>query len=163
MSRFRLPVLLAAGFALAPVAVQAHAIQTDIELLGGPAHSHASIPGDSGRIQLHSAFSTGEPARDASVRLIASATAEPVLLGRTDSQGRLAFSLPKGTRRDAEIQIDAGSGHRDWIDLAEIRQGRLQAAGPASSLRGSLQSLAPLAVLGLLGGLLAAGSQRSRG
>ena len=162
MRRFPLPVLLAAGLALAPHAVRAHGIQTDIQLDGGGSQLHASLPAET--VRLHSAFSSGEPARNATVRLIASADAAPVVLGRTDAEGRLAFALPASAGRDAEIQIDAGSGHRDWIDLSEIRQGRLQAASPspAAALRGTLLSLAPLAGLGLLGGLLVAGLQRPR-
>lgn len=150
----------AAGLALAPLAAGAHSIQTDLHLLGGAhgAQLQASLPISSGRMELQSAFSNGQPARDAAVRLIPAQGATPIELGRTDAQGRLAFALPERTGRDAEIQVDAGPGHRDWIELSELGAGRRQASLP---LRGVLLSLAPVAALGLLGGL--ARLQRPRG
>lgn len=142
----------AAGLALAPLAAGAHSIQTDLHLLGGAhgAQLQASLPISSGRMELQSAFSNGQPARDAAVRLIPAQGGTPIELGRTDAQGRLAFALPERTGRDAEIQVDAGPGHRDWIELSELGAGRRQASLP---LRGVLLSLAPVAALGLLGGL----------
>lgn len=142
----------AAGLALAPFAAGAHSIETDLHLLGGGhgAHTHASLPISAGRMELQSAFSNGEPARDAAVRLIVAQGATPIELGRTDAQGRLAFALPERTGRDAEIQVDAGPGHRDWIELSELGAGRRQASLP---LRAVLLSLAPVAALGLLAGL----------
>jgi len=77
----------------------------------------------------------------------------PIELGRTDADGRLAFVLPRGAGRDAEIQVDAGAGHRDWIELSELGRPARQAALPWTSLHGTLLSLAPIAALGLLGGL----------
>lgn len=167
MPRLATPALLAAGaLLLIPTGARAHSIETDLHLSGGASHSHphgeAAAPGASARILLHSAFSSGEPARDATVRLI-SAGSEPRLLGRTDASGRLAFALPSATAADAEIQIDAGAGHRDWISLSELRDGRLQAGSPGSTLRGTLLCAAPFAALGLLGGLVAAGLRRRRG
>jgi len=150
----------AAGLALAPLAAGAHSIQTDLHLLGGAhgAQLQASLPISSGRMELQSAFSNGQPARDAAVRLIPAQGGTPIELGRTDAQGRLAFALPERTGRDAEIQVDAGPGHRDWIELSELGAGRRQASLP---LRGVLLSLTPVAALGLLGGL--ARLQRPRG
>lgn len=160
MRRTRVQVLIAAALLLAPMAARAHGIQTDIELLGAAAQ--ASSPVVSGRIALHSAFSSGEPARDATVRLITASSAVPLVLGHTDAQGRLAVALPAGTARDAEIQVDAGAGHRDWIELSEVRPGRPLGASLLPTVRGTLLSLAPLAGLGLLGGLVAAGLRRFR-
>jgi len=155
MRRPLLSVLLgAATLALAPGLARAHAIQTDLTVVGA-SHSHlqASLPAAGSRLELASHFSTGLPARDASVRLIPLPGGTPIDLGRTDADGRLAFALPKGTGRDAEIQVDAGAGHRDWIELSELGRPARQASLPWASLHGNLLSLAPIAALGLLGGL----------
>ena len=155
MRRPHLSVLLgAATLALAPGLARAHAIQTDLTVVGA-SHSHlqASLPAAGSRLELASHFSTGLPARDASVRLIPVAGGTPIDLGRTDADGRLAFALPKGTGRDTEIQVDAGAGHRDWIELSELGRPARQASVPWAALRGNLLTLAPLAALGLLGGL----------
>jgi nickel transport protein len=167
MRRSRLPVLLAAAaLCLGPIAVRAHGIQTEIH-----GHDHQSTLQASsadgpagGPLQLHSTFSNGEPVRGATVRLIAADSTSPVVIGRTDAEGRLAFVLPARSGRDAEIEVDGGAGHRDWIQLSELSSGRLQAStGPATTLRGSLLSLAPMLGLGLLGGLVIAGLRRQRG
>jgi cysteine desulfuration protein SufE len=115
MRRSPLPLLFAAALVLGPQVVRAHGIETDLIAPGAADHSHAA----SGSYQLHSAFSSGEPARNAAVRLLARAGAEPIELGRTDTEGRLAFVLPVHAGPDAEIQVDAGAGHRDWIAVSE--------------------------------------------
>jgi len=167
MRRSRLSALLAASaLCLGPIAVQAHGIQTEIH-----GHDHQSglqtsgVAGaEGGRLQLHSTFSNGEPVSGATVRLMAANSTSPVVIGHTDGEGRLTFVLPARSGRDAEIEVDGGAGHRDWIQLSELSSGRLQAStGPAATLRGSLLSLAPLAGLGLLGGLVIAGLRRQRG
>ena len=155
MRRPLLPVLLgAATLVLAPGLVRAHAIESDLSVMGAP-HSHLqagpTTPGS--KLELASHFSTGMPARDASVRLIPAQGGTPIELGRTNADGRLAFALPAGIGRDAEIQVDAGAGHRDWIELSELGRPARQAALPWAGLRGNLLTLAPLAALGLLGGL----------
>jgi nickel transport protein len=159
MHRPFLPVLLGTAAlllapSLAPSPVRAHAIQSDLQLLGGEGvpHSHAGEGPAVSRLQLSSSFSTGQPARDAAVRLLKGGGQPPLELGRTDSEGRLAFSVPAHLAAEAEIQVDAGAGHRDWIELSEVGH-RHQASRPWSSLRGPLLGLAPVAGLGLLGGL----------
>jgi nickel transport protein len=155
MRRPHLPVLLgAATLVLAPGLVRAHAIQTDLTVVGA-SHNHlqASLPAAGSKLELASHFSTGLPARDASVRLIPAQGGSPIELGRTNADGRLAFALPAGTGRDAEIQVDAGAGHRDWIELSELSLPARQAALPLGALPGNLLTLAPIAALGLLGGL----------
>ena len=155
MRRPLLPVLLgAATLVLAPGLVRAHAIQTDLTVVGH-SHSHleASLPAAGSKLELASHFSTGLPARDASVLLIPAQGGTPIELGRTNADGRLAFALPAGTGRNAEIQVDAGAGHRDWIELSELGGPVRQAAVPWGALRGNLLTLAPFAALGLLGGL----------
>ena len=155
MRRPLLPVLLGAvTLVFAPGLSRAHGIQTDLTLVG-PSHSHphASLSTAGHKLELTSLYSTGLPAHDASVRLIPAQGGAPIELGRTDAEGRLAFALPQGTGRDAEIQVDAGAGHRDWIELSELGSPARQAVLPWASLHGNLLTLAPLAVLGLLGGL----------
>jgi len=49
--------------------------------------------------------------------------------------------------------VDAGPGHRDWIELSELTGGRLQATAQPLAWRTGLLALAPVAALGLLGGL----------
>ena len=156
MRRPLLPVLLgAATLVLAPGLVRAHAIQSDLTVVGH-SHSHleAGLPVAGNKLELASHFSTGLPARDASVRLIPVQGGTPIELGRTNADGRLAFDLPAGIGRDAEIQVDAGAGHRDWIELSELGRPARQAAQPWANLHGNLLTLAPIAGLGLLGGLL---------
>ena len=156
MRRPLLPILCgSAALVLAPGLARAHAIQTDLTVIGGGAHQHlqANMPGAGSRLELASHFSTGLPARDAAVRLIPAEGATPIELGRTDADGRLAFALPAGTGRDSEIQVDAGAGHRDWIEIAEIGRTGPQATLPRAVLNAHLLSLAPLAAFGLLGGL----------
>jgi nickel transport protein len=156
MRRPLLPVLLgAATLVLAPGLARAHAIQTDLTVVGA-SHSHleASIPAAGSKLELASHFSTGLPARDASVRLIPAQGGTPIELGHTNADGRLAFALPAGTSRDSEIQVDAGAGHRDWIELSELGRPARQAAVSWATLHGNLLTLAPIAGLGLLGGLL---------
>jgi len=155
MRRPLLPVLLgAATLVLAPGLARAHAIQTDLTVVGA-SHSHlqASIPAAGSKLELASHFSTGLPARDASVRLIPAQGGTAIDLGRTDADGRLAFALPAGIGRDAEIQVDAGAGHRDWIELSELGRPSRQDAVSWATLHGNLLTLAPIAGLGLLGGL----------
>lgn len=154
MRRPLLPVLLgAATLVFAPGLARAHAIQSDLTVLGAHSHPHATLPAAGSKLELASHFSTGLPARDASVRLIPVQGGTPIELGRTDADGRLAFALPQGIGRDAEIQVDAGAGHRDWIELSELGSPARQAALPWASLHGNLLSLAPIAALGLLAGL----------
>lgn len=171
MRRPLLPVLLGtaallAGPALLPQAARAHAIETELSELGGGSavpHSHPHPEAGATRLQLSSAFSTGQPASHAVVRLVPTPGASPVELGRTDAEGRLAFALPARTSPEAEIQVDAGAGHRDWIGLNEVSHTQAAAGhggGPLLSqprwraVSGNLLSLAPIAALGLVGGLV---------
>ncbi|MFZ9752624.1 MAG: hypothetical protein ACO3B3_03585 [Cyanobium sp.] len=161
MRRSPLPLLFVAALALGPQAARAHAIETDLLAPAGAAdHTHPHTT--TGTYQLHSAFSSGEPARNATVRLLASTGREPIELGRTDAQGRLAFVLPANAGPDAEIQVDAGAGHRDWIALSELSGSTPQALHRPSLVRSTLLAAAPLTALGLLGGLVAVVSQRRR-
>lgn len=142
-----LPVLLAAAALLsAPGAARAHGIQSSLERFGGLS------------AQLESSFSSGVPARDAEVRLVPPAGGAPIALGHTDNQGRLRFRLPPQASADWEIQVDAGPGHRDYLEVPPSSNAK--AAGVSSSegpLRGALShtlAYSALGLSGLLGGLL---------
>jgi nickel transport protein len=54
-------------------------------------------------------------------------------MGRTDAQGRLRFELPGELSDGWELQVDAGPGHRDYLELPEDGGGRsLQDGGQAT-------------------------------
>lgn len=148
MSRFPLlPGLLAAGaLLLAPGGARAHGIQSSLERFGGL------------NAQLESSFSSGDPARDAEVRLVPPGGAAPIALGQTDSQGRLSFRLPPQATADWEIQVDAGPGHRDYLEVPSAGPGKFPAVstseGPARGPLSHTLALSALGISGLLGGLL---------
>ena len=148
MSRFPLlPGLLAAGaLLLAPGGARAHGIQSSLERFGGL------------NAQLESSFSSGDPARDAEVRLVPPGGGAPIALGQTDSQGRLSFRLPPQATADWEIQVDAGPGHRDYLEVPSAGPGKLPTVSTSEgAARGPLShtlALSALGISGLLGGLL---------
>ncbi len=168
MNRFPLPALLGAGLGvaavlLAPGGARAHGIESNLERLGGLSagldfsRTASGQRAPSARLQLESHFSNGLPAREASVRLVPPSGGKAIELGRTDERGQLTFALPAQAADDWEIQVDAGPGHRDYLELPGSRP---PAAGPAATLQrrlGRIASrtapLAPVAVFGLIGGL----------
>jgi nickel transport protein len=133
--------------------VQAHAIESSLERV--TALNAAAAAADD--MRLESRFSTGEPAQHANVRLMPP-SGEPIELGQTDAAGQLLFSLPAATDTNWELQVDAGPGHRDYLDLSDTLPGTA-AAGPqpAAGHSGLAQLLSPRSflLLGLAGaGLL---------
>jgi nickel transport protein len=148
MTRFPLlPVSLAAGLLLlAPGAARAHGIQSSLERFGGLS------------AQLESSFSSGVPASDAEVRLVPPGGGAPIALGHTDGQGRLSFRLPPQASPDWEIQVDAGPGHRDYLEVPPAASGRTPSVsfseGPVRGGMSHLLALSALGLSGLLGGLL---------
>jgi nickel transport protein len=153
-------LLLAPAELFAPGAARAHGIQSTLERLGSlssalDAGGNASGPrATDPRLQLETEFSSGVPASEAAVRLVPPDGGPPIELGRTDARGRLTFSLPAQARKDWEIQVDAGPGHRDYLELppADRASGVDHAALPLPSMALAL-GWAPLALLGLLGGV----------
>jgi nickel transport protein len=112
--------------------------------------------------QLQSEFSTGEPAGDAAVRLWRPG-GETVELGRTDPDGRLRFALPSDTASDWELQVDAGPGHRDYLEFTEADGQARQPSRPRTALQGLItarpEAALPAGVSGLkLGGVLVGGT-----
>lgn len=79
-----------------------------------------------------------------------------VELGQTDAAGRLTFALPARARADWEVQVDAGPGHRDYIELPGSLPSGLQGQLDRSlhPLSRTLGSMGALALLGAMAGLL---------
>ncbi len=102
------PVLVSAPSA------RAHGIETSINRL-------ESL---NAALVLRSQFSTGEPTTDALVRLIGPDGSQHEL-GRTDTAGRLSFSLPTGSQGAWEVQVDGGPGHRDYLEMS-VQAGEVQ-------------------------------------
>ena len=107
-------LLLTATLALVPSGARAHGIETSL----------SRLPSLSEGLLLQSQFSSGEPTRDAVVRLVPP-SGTPIEVGRTDAHGQLSFALPKGASGDWELQVDGGPGHRDYLEMP-VSQGRPQ-------------------------------------
>jgi nickel transport protein len=157
-----LPPVLRAGLTALPLGLV-------VLVSAGPGHCHA-IESSLERIQalnsafsqeellLESRFGSGEPARQATVRLLPPG-GQPVEIGRTDSAGQLRFSLPRGAAQDWEVQVDAGPGHRDYLELTEAGSTGMEGAA-ATGLPLKPQRWhggQPQLILGLGVGLWAAG------
>ncbi|MEB3270818.1 MAG: hypothetical protein VKJ44_04090 [Synechococcus sp.] len=147
-----LPALLTAALGLLPPpAARAHGIQSQLERFGGLS------------LQLESAFSTGMPASQAEVRLLPPG-GSPIALGQTDDHGRIRFQLPPQAGADWEIQVDAGPGHRDYLEVPVAHSGTNSgsSSGTDDSRPGSvlplrlshLQGWLMLGLAGSLGGLM---------
>ena len=146
----RLPLLAGAcllvlGFASV---ARAHGVQSTLERLGSLT---TSAP-----LQLESRFSSGLPARDAAVRIVSPTGDVAVELGHTNAEGHLTFALPPQARPDWEVQVDAGPGHRDYIELPGSTPAALHGEAPLSphSLARSFRSLGAVALLGTMAGIL---------
>jgi nickel transport protein len=142
-----LPALLAAGsLLLVPGAARAHGIQSSLERFGGLG------------AQLQTSFSNGLPASDADVRLVPPGGGAPIAMGHTDSQGRLSFRLPPQANADWEIQVIAGPGHRDYLEVPAAtgdKGPRISSSeGPLRGPLSQLLAVGAIGISGLLGGLL---------
>jgi len=133
---------------VAPAPVRAHAIESSLERITSLTDS----------LSLESQFSSGEPARDAVVRLVPPDGGPAIELGRTDAGGRFAFTLPPQASRQWEVQVDAGPGHRDYLELPEATAtpslpARVSRSHPYAQAEGwaFLPPLGVLAVAGLAG------------
>ncbi|MBW4530794.1 MAG: hypothetical protein KME02_08925 [Aphanothece saxicola GSE-SYN-MK-01-06B] len=98
-----------ASLVLVPSQARAHAIESSLERLTSLTDS----------LQLESQFSSGLPASDATVRIVPPDGGPGIELGRTDASGRIVFTLPPQASRLWEVQVDAGPGHRDYLELPE--------------------------------------------
>jgi nickel transport protein len=94
---------------------QAHQIESSLERLTSLREG----------LMVESRFSTGEPVEGAIVRLVPPEGGQPVEVGRIDASGRLGFSLPSAADGSWELQVDAGPGHRDFLEVP-VRRGEAQ-------------------------------------
>ncbi|WP_216904792.1 hypothetical protein [Synechococcus sp. CCY 9618] len=101
--------------ALLPAPARAHGIQSTLERFAS-----LESAGRDERLELRSSFSSGVPASDAHVRLLPAGGGSPVELGITGADGRLAFVLPARALEGGEIQVDAGPGHRDYLEVSDL-------------------------------------------
>jgi len=131
------PTLLSAtalGLAVCGAAgsVRAHAIESTLERLAGARET----------LELHSRFSSGLPAADATVSLV-SPSGQTLALGRTNADGELRFALPASVDASWELRVDRGPGHRDYLELPAGASARAPAAGlPDLSWAGGVALLA---------------------
>ncbi len=89
---------------------------------------------DSGNIITESKFSGGNPAKNATVSVVDSATGQELLSGTTDMEGIFSFPLPKTDTKELEIIIDGGDGHKNsWhYVIEEPNQGTTQVPVPVA-------------------------------
>lgn len=144
LMRCCLPALAGgAALLLSPLAARAHGIESSLERLDALRASS---------LRLDSSFSTGEPVAAAAVRLVSPDGRTAIDLGRTDDAGQLTFALPKQAGAGWELQVDAGPGHRDYLELPAAGTPPTAQAAPASALARELQRLGQrLPVKGLTG------------
>lgn len=140
--------VLASLAALAAPAARAHGIETNLERLGDRLSNSP--------YQLESRFSSGLPAKEARVRMVSADGTASVEIGATNAEGRLTFSVPAQAKADWEIQVDAGPGHRDYIELPGTQppglQGKVQRL--SHPLARALPPLGAVALLGSVAGVL---------
>ncbi len=137
-----------ASLVLAPGQVRAHAIESSLERLTSLSNS----------LRLESQFSSGQPASDAAVRIVPPDGGTPIELGRTGADGSIVFTLPPQASRQWEVQVDAGPGHRDYLELPEptatpAAPARVSRSHPYPRVEGwaLVTPLGVLAVAGLAG------------
>ena len=99
---------LGLGF-MAGQQAQAHGIESSLRYLDG-------------QLELSSSFSTGEPVKGASVRLLNADGTPGDELGEIGANGHLVLTLPDLVEGVLDLQVDGGPGHRDYLELP-IRKG----------------------------------------
>jgi nickel transport protein len=139
--------------ALAPQPVRAHAIESNLEHLHLPGHGspQTAEAGEPDRMRLQSSFSSGEPVVAAAVRLVPPNGAQPHELGRTDTEGRLTFTLPPQARANWELQVDGGPGHRDYLELPGVTAREVTPAAGRGEFAAAARQLGLVALVGSLG------------
>jgi len=147
-------VLAASVVGVGAQPAQAHGIQSTLEQLSALRSPLAQGATSKAQMQLETRFSSGLPAQDAAVRLVPPGGGRAIELGHTDASGQLRFALPARVGADWEVQVDAGSGHRDYLELpgADPRHAQLPSMLRLDHVLAT-QALAPLALVGLIGGL----------
>ncbi len=147
MSRPLLLLALLGGTALLAVpSAKAHGIQSTLEYLpsfGSSAQAES--------MEVQSSFSTGVPASDAAVRLVPAGGGPAIELGHTGPDGRLSFTLPPTAQPGWEIQVDAGPGHRDYLEPTDAEN---LPPGAGSNAHAAQPSHQRMSMPGLLSGAL---------
>jgi nickel transport protein len=138
---------------------RSHAIESTLErlsALNASLRDAGSTAEPAAQLLLQSRFGNGEPAADASVRLIRPGGVA-LEIGRTDSAGSLRFNLPREAGDAWEVQVDAGPGHRDYLELPHTQS--VSQSRPAAMLTVQARSTDSHSRLwlGLGAGLCAAG------
>ncbi len=146
----------AAGLLLSSPEVSAHGIESSLERLANLSDSFAGTSAAGKEtLRLESHFSNGQPASDALVRVAPPGGGTPIEVGRTDAAGRITFALPSQASRQWEVQVDAGPGHRDYLELPEPDRPGSPAARDTHyrpyALISNWPSLLPLGVLAAAG------------
>jgi nickel transport protein len=146
--------LAAWGLGVGAQPAQAHGIQSTLEQLNALRSPLLRGTTSKGQMRLETRFSSGLPAQDAAVRLVPPGGGTAIELGHTDASGQLSFALPARVGADWEVQVDAGSGHRDYLELpgTDPRHAHLPSMLRLDHVLAA-QALAPLALVGLIGGL----------
>jgi nickel transport protein len=148
------------GLLLFPQQARAHGIESSLERLSSLNDDLArtGTPPTAQTLRLESHFSNGLPASDAAVRVVPTDGGTPIALGRTDAAGRIVFTLPPQANRQWEVQVDAGPGHRDYLELPEPGSSPSAAAQVSRSRPYALlEGWATALPLGLLAGAGLAG------
>jgi nickel transport protein len=138
------------GLIAAPGRVEAHAIESSLDRLESLRDG----------LMLESHFSNGEPVKGATVRLVPPDGGQPVEVGQIDAKGRLSFNMPKGADGNWELQVDAGPGHRDFLEVP-TQAGQAQLDRVSSSdpeLKPTLFSVHEHRSLLLIGGVTGLGA-----
>ena len=78
-----------------------------------------------GDLELRSSFSNGQPAEGAVVRLLNPDGSAGDVLGTTDASGQIRLDLSAFRDGRYDLQVDAGPGHRDYLDIP-VNAGRVQ-------------------------------------
>ena len=89
----------------------------------------------------------------ATVRMVSPDGTASVDLGHTNADGQLTFTLPAQARADWEVQVDAGPGHRDYIELPGSAPSGLHGQA-LRSFQPLAHALGGLALLGTVAGLM---------
>ncbi|WP_255144296.1 hypothetical protein [Synechococcus sp. EJ6-Ellesmere] len=138
------------GLMAAPGRVEAHAIESSLDRLESLREG----------LMLESHFSNGEPVKGAMVRLVPPNGGQPVEVGQMNAQGRLSFNMPHGADGDWELQVDAGPGHRDFLEVptqaGQAQLDRVSSADP--ELKSTLFSAHQHSSLLLMGSITGLGA-----
>ena len=96
--------------------------------VAAPSHAHqieSALTYLNGDLELRSNFSNGTPATGAVVRLLNPDGSAGDILGTTDASGQIRLDLSDVEDGRYDLQVDAGPGHRDYLDIP-VNAGRVE-------------------------------------